>query len=92
MKKTVYLALGLPLAILAACGGGRDKAADSAAAGVTFTVALDTDITSLDPGLCWDWDSNQVGAQITEGLLTFDVEGNLTPLLAKSWSQPDDLT
>ncbi|MDR2784674.1 MAG: ABC transporter substrate-binding protein [Treponema sp.] len=92
MKKITYLVMGLSLALLAACGGAGNKTAGSGPAGVTFTVALDADITSLDPGLCWDWDSNQVGAQIVEGLLTFDAAGNLAPLLAKSWSQPDDLT
>jgi peptide/nickel transport system substrate-binding protein len=91
MKRITYLALGVSLALLAACGGRGSRAADTAS-GVTFTVALDADITSLDPGLCWDWDTNQVGAQIAEGLLTFDAAGSLAPLLAKSWYQSDELT
>jgi peptide/nickel transport system substrate-binding protein len=88
MKKTVYCLLGLSLALFAACGGGNK----AATGGVAFTVALDSDISSIDPGLCGDWTTNQVGSQIAEGLMTFDTAGNLTPLLAKSWSQPDDLT
>ncbi|MDR1411148.1 MAG: ABC transporter substrate-binding protein [Spirochaetaceae bacterium] len=91
MKKTAYLALGLSLAVLAACGGGRDSAAGKPDS-LVFTVGLDGDIYSLDPGLCWDWTTNQVGAQIAEGLVTLDEAGNLAPLLAKSWSQSDDLT
>jgi peptide/nickel transport system substrate-binding protein len=91
MKKTAYLVLGLALGILAACGGGMDGAAGKPE-GLVFTVGLDSDIFSLDPGLCWDWTTNQVGAQIAEGLVTLDAAGGLSPLLAKSWSQPDELT
>jgi peptide/nickel transport system substrate-binding protein len=89
MKKAVYLLLGVSLVVFGACGGGG-KSAETG--GVTFTVALDADIETLDPGLCWDWDTNQVGAQITEGLMTFDTTGDLVPLLARSWAQTDDLT
>ncbi|MDR0452592.1 MAG: ABC transporter substrate-binding protein, partial [Treponema sp.] len=91
MKKPAYLMLGLSLALLAVCGSGQGKAA-AEPDGLTFTVGLNGDIYSLDPGLCRDWTTNQVGAQIAEGLVAFDAAGGLAPLLAKSWSQPDDLT
>jgi len=64
----------------------------SSSAGVTFTVALSEDIRAVDPGVAWNYVTNQVTNQITEGLVTLDANNNIVPELAKSWSQVDDLT
>jgi peptide/nickel transport system substrate-binding protein len=63
-----------------------------AGAGASFTVALKEDIQSLDPGQAWDFTTNQVATQIAEGLVGLDSDDNIVPLLAKSWSQNDELT
>ncbi|GHV32159.1 peptide ABC transporter substrate-binding protein [Spirochaetia bacterium] len=85
MKKLGCLIAALTLAAFMSCGGGKSK-------DVTFTVALNEDIRAVDPGLAWDFVTNQVTNQITEGLLTLDVNNNIVPELAKSWNQPDPLT
>ncbi|MDR0495934.1 MAG: ABC transporter substrate-binding protein [Treponema sp.] len=88
MRKLLCL---VTLAALAAgfafAGGSQAKSS-----GRTFTVALSEDIRAIDAGVAWNFVTNQVTNQITEGLVTFDAQNNIVPELAKSWSQPDDLT
>ncbi|MDR0289817.1 MAG: ABC transporter substrate-binding protein [Treponema sp.] len=89
MKKMLYMALSaacvLGLLVLSGCPGSKGKE-------LTFTVALSEDIRAVDPGLAWNYVTNQVTNQITEGLVTLDTKNNVVPELAKSWSQPDALT
>ena len=94
MKKLFFLAV---IPVLAAGLGfvGCSKTGSpsgSAAGGITFTVALSEDIRAVDPGVAWNYVTNQVTNQITEGLVTFDANNNIVPELAKNWRQPDDLT
>ena len=88
MKKTICLFV-MPLLIAGAVFAWGKHAGS---AGKTFTVALSEDIRALDPGLAWNYVTNQVTNQITEGLLTLDMNNNIVPELAKRWSQPDTLT
>jgi peptide/nickel transport system substrate-binding protein len=67
-----------------ASSGGED--------GGTLTFALMGDIISVDPAFSYDFTTNPVVTQITEGLLYFDKEGQLQPLLAESWENPDPTT
>ena len=80
----VVLFLG---SVLAACTG-KPAAGDENA----FVIGLDSDIIRLDPALAYDFTTNPVVNQITQGLLVFDEENKLQPLLASSWEQVDDLT
>lgn len=73
------------LLVLIGCANKKD-------AGITFTIALSEDIHAVDPGTAWNFIDNQVTNQITEGLVTFDANNNIVPLLARGWTQPDDLT
>lgn len=88
MKRNLSLLLAAVMVILslAGCGSG------GAAGGSAFTVALSGDIVSLDPAFAYDFTTNQVVNQITEGLLTFDGSNHLQPLLAKEWKAADDTT
>jgi peptide/nickel transport system substrate-binding protein len=88
MKKLICL-LALPLLVAGAVFAGGGQASGS---GRTFTVALSEDIRALDPGLAWNYVTNQVTNQITEGLLTLNSNNEIVPELAKSWRQSDDLT
>jgi peptide/nickel transport system substrate-binding protein len=58
----------------------------------TFTFGLDGDVHGLEPAFAYDSATLPVVSQISEGLLAFDVEGALQPLLAERWEQPDPLT
>jgi peptide/nickel transport system substrate-binding protein len=91
MKKqlSVLLLLALAAGAFFAC---KKQAQSTDEKGVTFTVALSEDVRAVDPGVAWNYVTNQVINQITESLVTLDTQGNIIPELAKSWSQPDDLT
>jgi len=91
MKKVFCFALILALSAAMIFAGGRSQSAASSG-GTTFTVALSEDIRAVDPGVAWNYVTNQVTNQITEGLITFDANNNIVPELARSWRQPDDLT
>lgn len=75
--------------------GSQSRAGSTATAvtsGITFTVSLNEDIAAVDPGVAWDFTTNPVINQITEGLVTLDENSNIVPQLAKSWRQVDELT
>lgn len=79
--------------LLTACGGGDTSGdASTSADKDTFTIALDSDIVKLDPAFAYDFTTNPVVNQITQGLLTFDENNELQPMLASSWEQVDDVT
>lgn len=89
----LLMSLCLMVSLLASCGGNTDSGGSTADAGKdTFTVALDSDIVKLDPAFAYDFTTNPVVNQITQGLLTFDEDNQLQPMLASSWEQKDDLT
>jgi len=88
MRKTRWISILILLAAglaIIGCGGQKAK-------GVTFTIALSEDIRAVDPGVAWNYVTNQVTNQITEGLLTLDVDNNIVLQLARSWQQTDALT
>jgi peptide/nickel transport system substrate-binding protein len=62
------------------------------AEGGTLNIGLDGDVRGLEPALAYDFQANPVACQISEGLLMFDPQGALQPLLAEKWEQPDALT
>ena len=99
MKKPRFLALLLSalmlVSVLSACGGSAGTADATPAADDgkdTFRIALDSDIVKLDPALAYDFTTNPVVDQITQGLLVFDDNNELQPLLASSWDATDDVT
>ena len=91
MKKvlSILLAVGMIVTLMAGCGGTQTTTASS---GGTFTVALDSDIVKLDPAFAYDFTTNPVVNQITEGLLTFNEKNEIVPQLASSWKMADDVT
>lgn len=102
-KKNLFLLVLMLIfsVVIAACSGGGEKVdsnevaqdgKSSSATGGTVTFALPGDIVSLDPAFSYDFTTNPVVTQITEGLLYFDEKGQLQPLLAESWENPDPTT
>ncbi|MBR5756024.1 MAG: ABC transporter substrate-binding protein [Firmicutes bacterium] len=93
MKRILAAVLALVMVLgLAACGGSSTTTTAPAPAKDTFRIALDSDIVKLDPAYAYDFTTNPVVDQITQGLLVFDEDNNLQPLLASSWEAKDATT
>ncbi|MDR0554405.1 MAG: ABC transporter substrate-binding protein [Treponema sp.] len=88
--KRFFVLLILGIAAVTGVFAAGNSAAKSG--GKTFTVAINGDITSMDPAYVYDYSSNVVGFQIFETLLTYDANNNLIPYLAESWRAVDNLT
>jgi peptide/nickel transport system substrate-binding protein len=58
----------------------------------SVTFALEGDVRGLEPALSYDFTANPVACQISEGLMIFDENGGVQPLLAESYEHPDALT
>ncbi len=58
----------------------------------SVTFGLEGDVRGLEPALAYDFTANPVATQISEGLMMFDAQGALQPLLAESYDHPDPLT
>ena len=56
----------------------------------TITMTVDREPASLDPAVYVS--TYNAHDQIYEGLVTYDIEGNIVPLLAESYEQVDDVT
>lgn len=106
--RNVVVSLGLAMAVVVTgCSNSTDTASTNAAnqsgsstsnsgseakVGGTATFALNSDIVSLDPAFSYDFTTNPVVTQMTEGLLKFDANSKIAPNLAESWESPDDKT
>lgn len=90
MKKVLAALLTVTMAagLLAGCGSSGSSSSKES----TFKIGLTSDIVALDPIYAYDYTTNPVIDQITEGLLQFDQDNQLQPMLAKSWEQKDDTT
>jgi peptide/nickel transport system substrate-binding protein len=74
-----------------ATSGTENKSGGSTSGG-SVTFALMGDIVSVDPAYAFDFTTNPVVTQMSEGLLKFDRNSKLAPNLAESWESPDDKT
>jgi peptide/nickel transport system substrate-binding protein len=86
-------ALALALAatlVLASCGSGGASAGKQKGGSIVF--ALTGDVAALDPAQAYDFTTNPVVNEITEGLLRFSPSGELLPNLAEKWESPDPKT
>ena len=95
MKKTKTLfTLLLAGAMLTACGGAKEGTdggkEETKTAERPFTVAMATEIDSLDPFNATAGDTKTVMDQIFDGLLDVDEDGNLVPDLAESYEISED--
>lgn len=94
MKRLIALLLSaaMILAFLSACGTDDPPAAGDPAEKESFIIAIDSEPYPLDPAQAFDFTTNPIVNQITQGLLCFDQDNKLTTLLAESWEQTDELT
>jgi len=87
---------------IAACGGGAMRSNSGHAAGNqsaaqpvrggTLTSSLNSDPSSLDYAVGFDFPSKAIIANCVEPLLTVDTQGQPAGLLATAWENPDDHT
>lgn len=73
--------------VLSACGGVGPQAADQP---VVLNYNWGTEPPTADPALATDTTSGTLIGQLFMSLTNFDVEGNVIPWLAESWSVSDD--
>jgi peptide/nickel transport system substrate-binding protein len=57
-----------------------------------LTIAIESDLTNLDPRFATDLYSQRVGQIVCNGLIQKDPKSNLIPDLAERWENPDDKT
>jgi peptide/nickel transport system substrate-binding protein len=57
-----------------------------------LTLAIESDLTNIDPRLATDLYSQRVGQIVCNGLIQKDPKSNLIPDLAERWENPDDKT
>jgi oligopeptide transport system substrate-binding protein len=84
---TTFALLLAASVVLSACGGVGPLAADQA---VVLNYNWGTEPPTGDPALATDTTSGTLIGQLFMSLTNFDVEGNVIPWLAESWSVSDD--
>jgi peptide/nickel transport system substrate-binding protein len=85
LSAAIAAVVALFSSIITICCAARNDA-------IVFRIALDADISSLDPGLAIEYETVQVVRQLTEGSLGCEGSGGVVPVLAREWRQADELT
>jgi len=91
----IWLILTLWAALFTGCIAPVPKQSGTASAGPVggqLVIGLDNDIVATDPAFAYDFTTNPVVCQITEGLLKFHNGETLEPNLAERWENPDPVT
>jgi peptide/nickel transport system substrate-binding protein len=88
----VMVALAAAALLFASCGNGGKASGPVKKVGGSIVFALTGDIAALDPAQAYDFTTNPVVNEITEGLLRFSPTGELLPNLAEKWESPDPKT
>ena len=86
-SKILLIALSLLLFVACSSNGGT-KTSDSK----ILKVAKDTDIISLDTSIATDGLSFEIIKTFTDGLVEYDANGVIVPLIALEWSSNEDGT
>ncbi|MDR3160613.1 MAG: ABC transporter substrate-binding protein [Spirochaetaceae bacterium] len=95
MKNRVFLIPALILCAFSSCGKGSSAPASSAASSAakdTLNIGLYSEIISMDSAFAYDFSSNPVVIQVTEGLLYYGKGEALQGGLCESWEEVDPLT
>ncbi len=104
LRRTVglFLTLALMLVLVAACAApptadtgaaaSEGESAESAGEGGTLRVGLDVDAGTGDPRLARDTSAFRLRELVFDGLVEMQPDFTVSPSLAESWENPDDLT
>ncbi len=94
MKWSTFVVLGAAALLAAGCGNGgfssRTATGTSGAASTTFRYPIQTNPTSLDPGIVQDGDTLDVIQQVYEGLVGWSPDNQVQPILAEKWDVSED--
>lgn len=80
------------IASLAACGGGSSSSSGTPVDGGTIKIALNANVSSLDPLMTGAYVARDTMRNIYETLVTLDANGNVVDLLAQSHQVSADNT
>jgi oligopeptide transport system substrate-binding protein len=95
---TLFLALAASLTLLGGCGSGSDKGGGGFSQRTqggsenVFRYPIVTNPTSMDPHVVQDGDTIDVLQNVYEGLVGWDTENRVVPILAESWEISEDGT
>lgn len=91
MTRPIFACVLLPVAILLA-SGCRSAETESASDQSHLRLVMRSAPLSLDPHLRNEIVTNAVLGNVFEGLVGYDLDGRLVPVLAERWENPDDQT
>jgi peptide/nickel transport system substrate-binding protein len=92
---TLGLVIIMIMSVFGGCGSSDDdenEGGSTVNATDTLTIGLPNEIGSLDSAFAYDFTTNPIVTNITEGLLIVDANNELLPNLASSWEEVDSLT
>lgn len=85
MKRVASLASVLVLSLVVGCSKGNFSNKENAGRANVFSYPIVTEPTTLDPGQVQDGDTIDVLQQVYEGLVGWDTESKVTPLMCEGW-------
>jgi len=85
MKRVAYGAGVILLALTVGCGKGNFSQKENAGKANVFTYPIVTEPTTLDPGQVQDGDTIDMLQQVYEGLVGWDTNSKVAPLMCESW-------
>jgi peptide/nickel transport system substrate-binding protein len=92
IRISAVVLLATVFSLAAACGGGGDggSASQSNTPPGTLEIALESEPPELDPNLSSAYVDRQVMASLYDKLVDINTEGEIVPMLAKSYEVSDD--
>ncbi len=95
-KLMVTLVVLLMIVSFVSCGGesapdgNKTDESNEVVLGGVFRFPLAQPVPTIDPAQLTDTTSHEVGKQLFEGLVQYDIDLNIIPSLAESWDISDD--
>jgi oligopeptide transport system substrate-binding protein len=90
MRRSLFVILLAAVLGLAGCGQGGFSKKASEGKGNVLRYAIPNKPTTLDPGKVQDGDTIDMIQQMYEGLVAWDTDNKVHPLLAESWDVKDN--
>jgi peptide/nickel transport system substrate-binding protein len=92
MKRIAPILSALVVVALTACAGSNNQESGTPTNGGTVVIGVGNDAALLNPDLTTNSPDGMVGCLMYQGLVAARMDGNVDPLLAKSWTESPDGT